>query len=439
MQGAVQIPAATAGRQVWLRVGTLIDGSGSAGSGSAGPGATPLRNAHVVYSKAGILYAGADTPPADLVKNGHTATAPDAELPDYTLLPGLIDAHTHIFLEGGELDLDKRAAFLKQSPEELLELARARLEKIVGIGVTAMRDCGDKDGVGLALSRLCSSPDRPLMPYIDSPGAAIHHRGRYGSFMAEPLESFRTAAECVAVRVNAGADRIKLIPSGIINFKQGAVTTAPQMTTEEVGAIVAAAKSHNRQTIAHGSGDEGIERAIEGGVDSIEHGFFLRDDQLAKMRDRQVAWAPTFSPVQKQVDHADRLGWDAQVVRNLRKILDRHAATLVKAHAMGVQIIAGSDAGSCGVAHGLGFFEELESMERAGLSPAAIVHSATGASARRLAFKEKFGEIKPGYLSRFILTRHSPLETVANLRKQRFIIFDDQVFATGETPDISGL
>jgi imidazolonepropionase-like amidohydrolase len=434
MQDFAQIPAATAGRRVWLRVGTLIDGSGCAGWGAA-----ELRDAHVVYSQAGILYAGTGTPPADLVKNGHTATKPDAELPNYTLLPGLIDAHTHMFLEGGELDLDKRAAFLKQSPEELLGLARGRLEKILRIGVTAMRDCGDKDGVGLALSRLCASHDRPIMPYIDSPGAAIHHRGRYGSFMGEPIEDFSTAAACVAARVNAGADRIKIIPTGIINFKQGAVTAAPQMTTEEIGAIVVAAKSHNRQTIAHGSGDDGLERVIEGGVDSIEHGFFLRDDQLAKMRDRNVAWVPTFSPVQKQVDHADRLGWDAQVVANLRKILDRHAASLVKAHAMGVQVIAGSDAGSCGVAHGLGLLEELELMERAGLAPAAIVHSATGASARRLAFKERFGEIKPGYLSRFILTRYSPLETVANLRKDKIVVFDDRVFDTGESPDVSGL
>ena len=63
------------------------------------------------------------------------------------------------------------------------------------------------------------------MPYIDSPGAAIHHFGRYGSFMAEPLENFQTAAECVEARRKAGAYRIKLIPTGIINFKKGAVTT----------------------------------------------------------------------------------------------------------------------------------------------------------------------------------------------------------------------
>ena len=429
MESAAQIPSATDGRKVWLRVGTLVDGSGAA----------PLRDAHVVYGKSGILYAGADAPPAELVKNGTTKSAPDAELPDYTLLPGLIDAHTHMFLEGGELDLEKRTAFLKQSPEELLTLAKARLEKIVPLGVTAMRDCGDKDGVGLALSRLCASPNRPVMPYIDSPGAAIHHKGRYGSFMAEPLEDFPTATECVAARVKAGADRIKLIPTGIINFKQGAVTAPPQMTTEEVSEFVAAAKSYNRQTIAHGSGDEGLERAIEGGVDSIEHGFFLRDDQLAKMRDRQIAWVPTFAPVQKQVDHAERMGWDAQVVANLQRILDRHAETLVKAQAMGVQIVAGSDAGSCGVAHGLGFLEELEFMERAGLAPAAILYAATGASSKRLAYKEKFGETGSGHLSHFILTRHSPLETVANLRKEKVVVFDDQVFATGESPDISGL
>lgn len=74
------------------------------------------------------------------------------------------------------------------------------------------------------------------------------------------------------------------------------------------------------------------------------------------------------------------MGWDAQIVANLQKILDQHAASLVKAHAMGVQIIAGSDSGSCGVAHGLGLLYELELMERTGLSPISVINCATGAS-----------------------------------------------------------
>jgi imidazolonepropionase-like amidohydrolase len=414
-------------RRVWLRVGTLLDGVSSA----------PLRNANVVYDRKSILFAGEDLPPRELLNTGHTG--PDHDLPQYTLLPGLTDAHTHFFLEGGELDPDKRSAFLKQSPLELLNHAKQRLERLVRLGVMATRDAGDKDGVGLALSKLCAGGERPLMPYIDSPGAAIHHRGRYGAFMAEPLEDCLTPRQCIEERVKAGADRIKLIPTGIINFKKGAVTAAPQMSAEEIAEFVAAAKMFAKQTLAHASGDVGIEHVIDGGVDSIEHGFFVRDDQLAKMRDREIAWVPTFAPVQEQLDHADRMGWDAEVVANLKRILDAHAASLVKAHAMGVQVIAGSDAGSYGVAHGLGLLYELELMQRTGLSPLAVINSATGAGSRRLAFKEKFGQIKPGFLSRFILTRHSLLETVANLRKERIVVFDGAVFAAGEDVDPRGL
>jgi imidazolonepropionase-like amidohydrolase len=274
---------------------------------------------------------------------------------------------------------------------------------------------------------------------VDSPGAAIHHKGRYGSFMAEPMEDFSSPGQCVEARVKAGADRIKLIPTGIINFKKGAVTAEPQMTTDEVRMLVVAAKTLGRQTFAHASGDAGIERAIDGGVDSVEHGFFVRADQLAKMRDRQIAWVPTFAPVQEQVDHADVMGWDTEVVSNLKKILDQHAASLVKAHEMGVRIIAGSDAGSYGVAHGIGFLNELELMERAGLPALAVINAATGASSGRLAFKEKFGQIKPDFLSRFILTRHSPLEGIANLRKQKFVMFDGAAFEGDENINATGL
>ncbi len=421
------ISPATGERRVWLRVGTLLDGVRT----------TPLKNANVVYDRRSILFAGEDLPPRELINPGQSR--PDHDLPQYTLLPGLTDAHTHFFLEGGELDQDKRSAYLKQSPAELLGHARQRLEKLIRLGITATRDAGDKDGVGLALSKLNSSVNRPLMPYVDSPGAAIHHRGRYGSFMAEPFEDCLGARQCIEQRIKAGADRIKLIPTGIINFRKGAVTSAPQMSAGRIADFVGAAKAFGKQTMAHASGDAGIDHVIDGGVASIEHGFFVRDDQLAKMRDKEMAWVPTFAPVQEQVDHADRMGWDAQVVANLTKILDAHAVSLAKAHAMGVHLIAGSDAGSYGVAHGLGFIYELELMQRAGLSPLAVINSATGAGSELLAFKENFGQIRAGFLSRLIITRHSPLDGIANLRKERFVVFDGAVFATGEKVDASGL
>ena len=441
------LPIATDSHPIWLHVGTLLDGTSTA----------PAKDAHVVYDAAGIRFVGRDgqIPPRDLIRPGQTT--PDVVAPDATLLPGLIEAHAHLFLEGGELDLEKRAAYLKQDAAGLLAAALPRLEKLVRLGVTAVRDAGDKDGVGLALSALykrrsgwssiststtsagVETGAHLTMPYLDSPGAAIHHKGRYGSFMGGALEDYASPADCVAARIAAGADRIKLIPTGIINFKAGAVTTEPQMTVEELRQLVAAANAAGRQTFAHASGDAGIERVIESGVDSVEHGFFVRDDQLARMRDRRIAWVPTFAPVQLQVDQAVRYQWDAQVVGNLQRILDQHAASLVKAHAQGVIIIAGSDAGSCGVAHGLGFLHELELMQRAGLPPLAVINAATGVSAGRLGYREKFGRIEPGHLSRFILTRHSPLATVANLRREKTVVFDGQVFGENEPIDPAGL
>ncbi len=421
------IPTATGSRRIWLRVGTLLDGLST----------TPLRDAHIAYDQQQIVFVGEQPPPREALDADQHA--PDVELPDHTLLPSLIDAHTHLFLEGGELDPGKRSAYLKQSPTQLLDCATRRLDPLLRLGVLACRDAGDKDGVGLSLSRLRSSAHRPPMPYVDSPGTAIHHRGRYGSFMAEPIEDFSTPHACVEARVLAGADRIKLIPTGIIDFKKGAVTSVPQMTADEVGALVAAARSFGKQTLAHASGDAGIDHAIDGGVDTIEHGFFVRDDQLARMRDHNIAWVPTFAPVQKQLDHADRMGYDSNVVSNLKRILDQHATSIVQAHRLGVTVLAGSDAGSYGVPHGLGLLYEMELMERAGLSSIAVVNAATGASAQRLAFKESFGRLRPGMRSRFILTASSPLKSVANLQKSRTVIFDGAVPEAAAGSDIAGL
>ena len=436
MKSVVKIPLASPTRRVWLHVGTLLDGTST----------TPARDSHIVYDSNRIHFVGTNgtTPPPEVLNSGQTA--PDVSAPNATLLPGLIEAHAHLFLEGGELDIDKRAAYLTQTSAELLTAAQPRLAQLVTLGITAVRDAGDKDGVGLALSRQYkqhhgrgsnvgaylgkpapTASSRPLMPYLDSPGAAIHHAGRYGKFMGSPIEDHDSIEACVASRVAEGVDRIKLLPTGIINFKKGLVTTAPQMDTAEVARIVAAAKAHGRQTFAHSSGDIGIDHAIDGGVDSIEHGFFLRDDQLAKLRDRQIAWVPTFAPVQKQVDEAARFGWDEQIVGNLQRILDAHARTLVKAHDMGVLIIAGSDAGSVGVAHGLGFLWELEIMERAGMPSLAVINAATGVSAGRLAYADPIGRIAVDHKPRMILTEHNPLATVTNLLRPKSVIFDDTV------------
>jgi imidazolonepropionase-like amidohydrolase len=403
----------------WLQVGTLIDGESE----------TPITNGHVVFNAESILHAGADAPPPDLVDG---RSVPDLILPDHTLLPGLIEAHAHLFLRGGELDIDKRKSYLSQSPDELLVQAQRRIAALLHSGIIAIRDAGDKDGVGLALSKAYRERKKgdPLMPYIDSPGAAIHHRGRYGSFMGSVIEDHASAADCVAARVADGADRIKLIPTSIINFKKGMVTAKPQMDAQRLRDLADAAKHHGRQTFAHASGDEGIDHVIEAGIDTVEHGYFIRPDQLDLMAEKNIAWVPTFAPVQKQIDHAELMGWDDDCLTNLKNIIENHQKSLLYADQIGVTIIAGSDAGSHGVSHGDDFIYELELMEQAGLDPIKVINTATGNSANRLNFSEPFGRINAGGKSRMILTAHRPQDTVSNLRKNQLCLFDGHVIPT---------
>jgi imidazolonepropionase-like amidohydrolase len=400
---------------VWLQVGTLLDGGSD----------VPVRDGHLVYDGDRILHAGPALPSAAILRDGQTA--PDAILPQHTVLPGLIESHAHLMLEGGEEDTARRSDYLKLEEADMLARATTRLQRLLAIGVIAVRDAGDKKGVGLALQKKFRSDDRPLMPYVDSPGAAIHHEKRYGGFMGRPMEEYPTIQTCVDGRIAEGAHRLKLIATGIIDFAKGTVTSKPQMPLGELTEFVMASRARGKQTFAHCSGNDGVSNCIGAGVDSIEHGFFVDDDQLARMRDADIAWVPTFAPVQFQLDQPGILGWDESVCANLQKILDAHAASLVKATELGVRIIAGSDAGSHGVPHGWGFLKELSLMEQAGLSPLQVIHAATGAPATRLEFAEDFGILRVGAKPRFIITEHNPLETVANLAKAKTVIFDGTV------------
>ena len=112
---------------------------------------------------------------------------------------------------------------------------------------------------------------------------------------------------------------------------------------------------------------------------------------------------------------------------------------LRRAHEMGVPIVAGSDAGSCGVPHGVGFLNELVHMRVAGMPAMSVLRSATGASAATLAFPDRIGQLAPGCRARFILTSHDPLATVANLHKVKTIFFDGVAVHCPEHLDTAGL
>ena len=178
--------------------------------------------------------------------------------------------------------------------------------------------------------------------------------------------------------------------------------------------------------MAHASGDIGVGYVIDGGVDTVEHGFFITNEQLARMRDKGISWVPTFTPVQAQLDHADIMGWTGTTLDHLSRILENHAASLQRAVAMGVNVLVGSDSGSCGVTHGTGLLYEMELLERAGMPTLDILCQVTHGNNSALIGNQPFGSLENGLKPRFFLTQGNLLETVRNLYQERLVVFDGE-------------
>jgi imidazolonepropionase-like amidohydrolase len=329
------------------------------------------------------------------------------------LMPGLVDAHAHLFLDGSPTDAKVRAEHLKQPLEQLTGAARASARQAFACGVTLVRDAGDRHGIN---NRIREEAENPLsgFPRVRSGGLGVKRARRYGAFMAADVDDADSIRESVAALARSN-DEIKLILTGIIDFEAGAVTDEPQFSLEETRLIVDTARACGRPTFAHCSGARGLAIAAAAGVGSIEHGFFMDRETLALMRDKQVAWTPTFSPVHYQWAHPEAVGWSPQTVGNLRRILDDHARHLQLAHEMGVVLLLGTDAGSMGVEHGHAVFEEIERFVEAGLSLEAALRAATSAARRHFGLASTVLSKGGGFDA--LLLDASPFEDLAHLQR----------------------
>ena len=326
------------------------------------------------------------------------------------VMPGLVEAHAHLFLDGGELDFDKRNAYLDAPKDEMLRVARENIARNAAAGVTLVRDAGDRYGINDAIRAEQSGGS----VVVRSPGLGIKRPKRYGGFMARDVEAGGDVVPVVA-DMAATADDIKIILTGIIDFAAGEVKGAPQFNEEELRAIVATAHEHGKKTFAHCSGLQGLKVAVAAGVDSIEHGFFMTPVILDTMVEKRIAWVPTVSPVHFQWARPELAGWDANTIGNLRRILDGHAEHIGLAHRKGVELVAGSDAGSPGVVHGAALIDELFHFLEAGVSMAAVLETAT-ARPRRL-WSAASSTIAAGERADMICFDASPFDMPDILRK----------------------
>jgi imidazolonepropionase-like amidohydrolase len=328
------------------------------------------------------------------------------------LLPGLVDAHVHLFLDGKPTDGAERSAHMKQALPELTEAARRSARQSLDCGVTLVRDAGDKHGINHQIRQEALSAND--MARVRSAGLGVKRPKRYGAFMAQDAVDNAAIQNSVA-QLATDSDEIKLILTGIIDFDAGAVTDEPQFDLDSTCLVVDSARKLGLNTFAHCSGEKGLAIAANAGVGSIEHGFFMNRETLSVMRDRDVAWTPTFCPVHFQWAHPEAVGWSPQTVDNLRRILDQHAEHLRLADEMGVRLLLGTDAGSMGVQHGYAVFDEIQRYLEAGISLEKTLRSAT--STTRNHFELLYPILVEGAPFEAVLLEKSPFEQIETLRK----------------------
>ncbi len=343
------------------------------------------------------------------------------------LMPGLVEGHAHLFLNGGELDTAVRSAYLKSSVDNMVGVGRRNLQLSAEAGVTLIRDAGDRFGVNHILRAEAASSSFPL-PRVRSAGLGVRGPRGYGAFMAREVGDLTQVSEVIG-ELAEESDDIKVILTGIIDFEAGAVKGVPQFDVDSCRKIVETAHSAGRKTFAHCSGLDGIAIAVEAGIDSIEHGFFMNEEMLVAMAEQQVAWVPTFSPVDFQWRSPKWCGWDPNTQGMLRRILDQHSRQVALAAELGVPLVCGSDAGSHGVPHGSSLIDEVEFLSKAGLSMQTALASATSVP-RRLWGEEPAGPVKQARAELVVLAA-SPFDDLTALRRVEAVIMGRNVLRPG--------
>jgi imidazolonepropionase-like amidohydrolase len=300
-----------------------------------------------------------------------------------TVVPGLLDCHVHLALDGLNSSTPHRAAFSDRIRQKLIsDLAH---------GIVAVRDGGDRDDIGLACRDMVNSTELKG-PMVMASGNAVRKKGGYGSFLGAgttPRELAKTMKRLLMKDIN----QVKVLVSGIVSFKEYGKVGKIQFSLKELEQIVKIAGEHGLKVMAHASSDEAVQLCIDAGVHSIEHGYFISEDSLKEMTERGIGWIPTVVPVAVQYQRAmSQIGKAAVIEHTYR----RQLRMIRRAQYLGVLLGVGTDAGAAGVQHGAGYMQELQLYQEAGLTLEETLMAATRNSAEIMGMKDSMGIIAPG-------------------------------------------
>jgi imidazolonepropionase-like amidohydrolase len=351
------------------------------------------------------------------------------DLGDTTLMPGLIDVHTHLFLHPGAEDLQ---TVEESVPERTLIAADAAKTDLMA-GFTAERDMGT-EGAGCADVAVRNAINTGLIPgprmRVSCNAISIvgGHEDAIGYNPAQKVLSNAdyadTTEELVKVireQRKGGADFTKIYETGRDWFHDGQFTTPYQYTTEELAAAVKEAertggdRASGRGIAVHATGEPGTGFAVAAGVSSVDHADYLSDATMKTMHDKGIFAVPTFAISEYFAAHAAT----PERAQYLRAQLAFHAAEFKKQIAAGVPFAVGSDVGP--FPHGTQA-REMELMAQCGMPPADILRADLLNGAKLLGWSGQVGELKPGYFADVIAVPGNPLTDIAALSKVAFVM-----------------
>jgi len=355
-------------------------------------------------------------------------------LPDATVMPGLMDMHTHLMSQHSKDSYTERF-FMEQADYALRSTMYARATLMAGF--TTVRDLGDNGVNSVALRKAIDQGWVPG-PRIFTAGKALATTGGHadpsnslrGDYRRDPgpvegvINSPEDARKAVRQRYKDGADLIKLTATGGV-LSLAASGQNPQFTDEELKAIVATAKDYNMIVAVHAHGAEGMKRAVLAGVDSIEHGTFMTDEIIALMKQKGTYWVPTIVAGEWVANKAKEPGYFPEIVRpKAAAIGPVIRETFKKAHAAGVKIAFGTDSGVS--AHGDNA-REFELMVEGGMTPMKAIQSATLEASRLLRIDDRLGTIEPRKLADIVAVKGNPLEEIKAMKDVIFVMKEGAV------------
>src|SRR5437588_1324220 len=404
---------APADQLVFVRCGALLDGKSE----------TARKNVVVAIRGEKITEVSTKEPTGAQI----------VDLSRETCLPGLIDTHTHVLLQGDITAADYDEQLLKQSPEYRTILATVNARRALEYGFTSIRDL-ETEGAGYADTDVKKAINNGVIPgprmqvatrALDVTGA--YPLQGYAPAVMVPhgvqvVDGADNARQAVREQISHGADWIKVYSDRSYRVREdGVLDDIPTFTLEELKAIVDEAHRERHKVASHAMALYGVHNSIEAGVDSIEHGNYIADEDMKAMVAHGTFYVPTIYVGAYVAEGRAAAGAPVWV-----QMLKIHEETFRRAMKAGVKIAFGTDAG--GFDWKVNPAKEFSSMVKFGMTPAQAIHSATLTASELLGMQDKIGTLEPGKLADMVAVPGDPLADVSILERVDFVMKGGMVY-----------